>query len=132
MALQLSFVVDKICDEFDATLLPCCRTVESGGFASHGFSGIKSWQCCHAHGRVPSIYKYWPYPPIVYAVKRDRITCLGVFGTFSPLKTAGSTLRMLCRAAGARVKGLMLAIVVYIEIASLVCCLDDLLPDSML
>ena len=69
----------------------------------------------------------------MYAVKRDRITCLGVFGTFFPFKNGWQHFaNALPEQQGQGSKGLMLAIVVYKEIASLVCCPDDLLPDSML
>jgi len=69
----------------------------------------------------------------VYAVNRDRITCLGVFGTFLPFKNGSQHFANgLPEQQGHGSKGLMSTIVVSVEVASLMCRTVHFLPDSML
>ena len=69
----------------------------------------------------------------MYAVNRDRITCLGVFGMFLPFKNGSQHFANgLPEQQGHGSKGLMSTIVVFIEVASVVCRPEYVLPDSML
>ena len=69
----------------------------------------------------------------MYAEKRDRITCLGVFGTFLPFKNGSQHFANgLPEQQGHGSKGLMSTIVVYMEVASLMSCTVYVLPESML